>query len=560
MTRLRQLRRTLHHLRRRRSRVRRAIGTAGLGLAVVWALASVFLADWLLQLNRAQRAIVIAAAALALVWAIWRVVIPWWSRRETLIDVALLVERQYGIDSTVVAALQFESAEAARWGSIALEQATIDEAAQTSAGLQPQLGLPVDPLRRRMILLAATVLVAGLAAWRYPDHAAVFFRRLLLSGDRYPTRTWIEQLAINGQPVDLSASGVEVRTAVGRPVRLDLVGSGVLPEAGEAGFVGVEAAWRMSVPLTPGSDAGAFSGELPRLLETADCGIDLGDMRTETVRLVVVRPPSVELELDVAPLVDVPSGEKEVQTFRGLHQATVPEGSRVAVRIRADKPLRHATLKLGNDELPMQRENGRGGPEGEVWTLAPEGTPLASLADSLAFSIQVTDVDGLQLPSPLEGLIRAEPDGLPQANASALTQLVLPTAQPRIAFTAGDDHGLSRISVVAHVVRTEGPPGPRIEQIVYTRSAQENPRRSVEGTCALGLTPLKAVPGDRIQVTVQAVDYRGSRQGKSTASEPLLLEVTDERGIYAAMADADRESARQLETMIQQQIDVGEEK
>ena len=41
-------------------------------------------------------------------------------------------------------------------------------------------------------------------------------------------------------------------------------------------------------------------------------------------------------------------------------------------------------------------------------------------------------------------------------------------------------------------------------------------------------------------------------------SEPLVFQVTDKQGILAAMSDTDRESARQLETMIDGQVDVGE--
>ena len=73
------------------------------------------------------------------------------------------------------------------------------------------------------------------------------------------------------------------------------------------------------------------------------------------------------------------------------------------------------------------------------------------------------------------------------------------------------------------------------------------------------MAPLGLAKGDRLAVTLQVVDYRGSGQeGRATLSEPLVFQVTDERGILAAMAEADRESAGRLKTMIQRQIEVGE--
>ena len=42
-------------------------------------------------------------------WAYWRFARPLLKRRETDLDMALMVERQQGIDSDLVAAIQFEN-------------------------------------------------------------------------------------------------------------------------------------------------------------------------------------------------------------------------------------------------------------------------------------------------------------------------------------------------------------------------------------------------------------------------------------------------------------------
>ena len=45
--------------------------------------------------------------------------------------------------------------------------------------------------------------------------------------------------------------------------------------------------------------------------------------------------------------------------------------------------------------------------------------------------------------------------------------------------------------------------------------------------------------------------------GKASLSDPIEFQVTDLNGILAAILEADRESARQYKTMIEDQIDVG---
>jgi hypothetical protein len=43
-------------------------------------------------------------------------------------------------------------------------------------------------------------------------------------------------------------------------------------------------------------------------------------------------------------------------------------------------------------------------------------------------------------------------------------------------------------------------------------------------------------------------------------SEPLLLDVTDERGVLAGMVESDERLARQLDAVIERQVGIGESK
>ncbi len=164
MSRLVPLRRQLTSLRRRRQSVRLGAAWLAIALAVLWTLSIVFLLDWQLSMSRLQRTFAIAIGVGAVIWAYRRFAKPLLNRRETDLDMALMVERQQGIDSDLVAAIQFENPEATRWGSPQLERAVIDYVAAFSRGLNVFEGIRTEHIYRRGLALGVTVSV--LLAWR----------------------------------------------------------------------------------------------------------------------------------------------------------------------------------------------------------------------------------------------------------------------------------------------------------------------------------------------------------------------------------------------------------
>jgi len=113
------------------------------------------------------------------------------------------------------------------------------------------------------------------------------------------------------------------------------------------------------------------------------------------------------------------------------------------------------------------------------------------------------------------------------------------------------------VAALAEVVHADGSPGEKTEVKLYTLPPGGPPGKNVRNRQRFPLAPLKAVKGDQVRVILRATDDRGAGPGKTALSDPLVFQVTDEQGIYAAMSDADRESARRLQTMIEDQIDVG---
>ena len=134
---------------------------------------------------------------------------------------------------------------------------------------------------------------------------------------------------------------------------------------------------------------------------------------------------------------------------------------------------------------------------------------------------------------------------------------VLPVAKPRIRFGARDDFGLSRVTAIVQLARSDGTSDERTIPIRQFTPEQQ-PQLQFQDEFALELAPFKLAKGDEIKLTLKAEDYRGEAPAKANVSEPLMLKVTDRSGILRALQDADQKSAQQLDEIIRRELSLGE--
>jgi hypothetical protein len=106
-----------------------------------------------------------------------------------------------------------------------------------------------------------------------------------------------------------------------------------------------------------------------------------------------------------------------------------------------------------------------------------------------------------------------------------------------------------------------------VEQHRYEIHSKNEPltgdRLPVQGKFPLSLSPLKLVKGDRIKIVLAVTDYRGENDagqpvGTLFQSEPLVLEISDESGVLAAISEADLRSEERLTDIIKRQLGIGE--
>jgi hypothetical protein len=553
--------------------VRWGNGFSLLATAAVTILVVAFLADWLLDMSRAQRFVLLAMVVGAGVWAFRRFTRPWLQQQEELVELALQVERRQGIDSDLVAAMQFEQTEAKSWGSPDLENAVISQVIDLSPRLNVFEGFSTQDFRRRVfIAAAATVVMLGWAI-ALPGYFGAFFNRLLLGADSYPTKTQIVSVEVNGKAVLDAGEIKKLSSPYGAPLSFVVTGGGELPADG-IGRIRIEsldgniatdieitstAAKRDSDEKSPAdaklenSSSTVFRGELPRLMDSVSFRVYLGDARSQPLRIDAIPLPTVDVQIKVTPpdyAKEFAKNQADGKTSR--RQLSVIEGSQVELSVRSlNKKLERAKLWIGEDEYDLTSTDKM------RWSFNITGTPFESVSEPLKYRIEVTDTEGLKLESPIYGTLRLRSDQAPRTAISLRTRRVVPTASPPIVWSASDDFGLSKVVAQVQIARADGEVEEDELEIAASVAGKPHPT-TLRGKYHLDLEPFKLVKGDELKVMFIAWDYRGSLEPQKSFSEPVILSVTDQQGILSGLLQTDEESAKQLDAIIRRELGIGE--
>ncbi len=334
--------------------------------------------------------------------------------------------------------------------------------------------------------------------------------------------------------------------------------------------------------------AAILTGELARLNDDIVFKLTAGDAWTDPARVQMIPLPVVETKLDAKP----PSYaiDRVKNTAAPSGQLAVLEGSSVDLTVESvnRKPLASAWVSLQNAGALQRVDLVARDAQRLVWSFEGNNSPFRDIRRELRYEIQVVDLDGLSLEAPIRGTIRIRPDEPPTAVADVLHKVVLPTAEPVIRYRAADDYGISKISLLVAVERNaaraaaspsgsyetadapNSPPAIAVPSELHRFELQAGKKPvtadalPMAGTFSLSLSPLKLAKGDSLKLTLEVTDYRGENDqgqpiGRTALSDSLILQVSDESGVLAAIAEGDQKSEQQLTEIIKRQLGIGEQ-
>ncbi len=449
---------------------------AGFGGLLLWGLA-----DYALRFPAPVRFVVLATLIALLVGAVVRWIVPAWSFRPSLVDIALRVERSNpSWKGALAAAIDFEeSSDRDRDG---LTGALRDLVVATAVGRWSDDALrglvkPAPALRGAgagAVGLALILLIALLA----PSLAAIGASRIFMpwSDASWPKRTAI--VDVTGRTVHPIGERLPLRAALTRStrapeatdvsVRYRLISEG--SRTTERRELLTYQDGSMIVPPNPsGNDEGAL---FERLLEPAaeiiEYRFETDDDATQWQRIRLVPAPAIvgalaEVSLPAYAISNENEAIRTIDLGPGTDaRANAPAllaGSTIDLIIRLNKPAR---LQGITDSIAWIQE--LAGESVEIISAATDDDALRArflLLDS--FRLPIALVDEYAITSPDEASYRFEaladrPPGVtitePSSNRSVLASALVP-----VRVEARDDVGLSSVSLFRQVHTPAGMPG-----------------------------------------------------------------------------------------------------
>ena len=580
-TKLAPLRSNLESLRMRRTLARLTTAYSGFLAAAVWIVLVSFLLDWSFAMDRPQRVVLLLLGAWGLVYSFRRFASPQLRRKETLLQTALLVERSQGIDSDLVAAIEFENPEAEGWGSVELQDEVKTYVAGISDGIDMSGILSADTLGRRLVTFLLSAALIGVLGYQYPGFAMTFLNRLMLSTDHYPTDTTIEKIVIGADEVDVR-TGFIVNSEgkknspsgpYGKPLEFRVEctqkdGTGGLPETIR---VALEGGSEADLVLGKEDGKGVYTGTIARLTNKMECRIEAGDAFTDPFDILLIALPVVKVELASTDPVYAAEGgvdvvnecdlikKKNTSCEPGNLQIEVKEGAMVDMAIAVtddEKILQKPLLEIRGKTYEFRSEKVDGK---TIWMLPVKDTPLEVVQKRLNYRILVADQYGLHPEPTIEGVIQVKTDKPPRVRASMVSRFVLPAAAPIIDYEARDDYGIGKVRILVEVSRQQQE-AKKEAPIEVPGSGEQKLSKRLKDRHACDLKSYGLKKGDVVRLFVEVTDDRGELEGESSRSEVLSVKVTDRPGLLKAINELDERSVRQLDAIIEKELGIGDSK
>jgi hypothetical protein len=458
----------LGRIRQLRGRHRRAALTTGVLIAIAalcaW-LASETVTDFLTNLPWPARLVFfVLGVGGALFFFIVCGLRPW-GRRLDDERVALMVERALpAFRSRFIAAVQL--AQSPEDGSSpSLIKALVAETTALAATLDFSTVVDTSRLRRWLKITGLSLLIVGALALIGGTKSWPLARRAFLFRNPVPRKTLI-----------LEISGPRV-IAIGDSWRVAAVAGGIVPANGRL-FLKTASGRRQEyeLPLAGGGSPPTFARTLQSVQESFDYWIALGDAESDRVRVQVKpRPGVVSIECRLT----FPSYTHLPPQRRPLGDLKVLAGSRLALRVHANSPIKSGEIRLLAEDLEKITKSVPLAIDAKNHTQLSGDIEIPP-KDIAGLTLHLLDEDGIESRAAAIYPIELLPDNPPTIKIlwpDRREELLTRDATMLIAFSAKDDYGVAKVRLNYAVDWLEGGPYKTIDLDLGAALPQELNRR-----------------------------------------------------------------------------------
>jgi len=457
-------------------------------------------------------------------------------------DAAAAADRALGSPRReVLSALEMQGSNGAGTAPLSqwLRQRAVDSAARNLGALTLSRSLPLRGLTRRAKQFGSVLAGFALLAVLAPNASRVIAQRLLQPGADVPPWSPL-QFALGPQPAEVLYGG---EILIGAEITGAKLTSPVRCLTRDPATRTVEESPAFQ------ENAARFSRKLEKVAGPVEVAFAVGRARSAWMPVAVRMQPKVQ---DVMLTVEPPaySGLPTREFAVGTQDLAALPGSRITARVASNRPLSGGTLRIaapGANDAPQEVAAEREETHRVRFTWTARGAARLAL--------EVRDVVGTASES-LQLEQKVAPDERPEValRSPAGDVLATPDSELPLEASASDDLGLTRVSLVRQLrgyrERSLGQPLPA--------------GRRHEVTGKLNLAPFGVVPGQVIELTLEAGDTNPNLLGVSV-SEPARVHIItreqyaemlraqttleDFAGRYEALRDAMDEARKSIEAL-----------
>ncbi|MBS0209332.1 MAG: DUF1146 domain-containing protein [Planctomycetes bacterium] len=481
-----------------RGHLRRWLWLRGIAVSIValvglfWLLVAV---DWKFESPRDVRLVLLVTAVAALGYLVSRYLLSRVFAPISDRSLALLIERQYPLDDSLLTAVELARHD---WQGVGREMfdATVADAVHRANWVKVDKLFDVRPPRRALVAaMFALLTMLGFSLVAGGTFRLAVARMLTVSNSPWPRATRLVPVGFRDGEL-VVARGNDLRLVVNADT------SKVVPDRVTVRYWAPDGSREQKTMVRVGNaQAGRdpyqeFEFRFQSVLEPLRLEIRGGDARLRDLRIRVVESPSAALVVRCK----YPSyfGDQPERVLPASATVPAPLGSELTLLAEANKPLRWAKIvqaRAGQPPVTHRVDIKVAGDAARRFEL-----PLGEVDVDQHLQVTLHDTDEVENREPLRLSITAVPDVAPQVQARivGIGSAITPSARLPMRGKLTDDHGVS--SVWANYQIDEG------SELRHPLAQFRPPKTEVQLDEGFEVDQLKLKPGQKLIVGLQASD------------------------------------------------------
>ncbi len=394
--------------------------------------------------------------------------------------------------------------------------------------------VPFSALGKSLLITLGVVCVLGAYCYLRPMIAANVLRRLLYPYSGPEPLTFTELKVLPGN----------VLVATGTDIEIKAIAKGKVPEKAILYLNKKGARWdKVSLPREKGRE---FRYALKGLLNPLLYKVRAGDARSETFAISVSDRPVI-VGIEVAYRYPEYTGRAAETKSSDGGDIVAVKGSKVKITARANKRLKRAKLKFGDETESLVFIRGSVVQSQEF-----------DVNEDESYSFDLLDTDGFSSAEAITHRIRALEDKAPEVGirrpdtySHARPDEIVP-----VTFRAVDDFGIEKVWL-EYTVKSGEPSdlgfGISDFRIPIPQSAIRNLQSALEGEYALSLPDLKVKEGEIVVFRIVAEDNNVlSGPSKGSSSDHTIRIISDQTS-FRKIEQEQQDLTRRLLRLVKQQ-------